>query len=716
MDKKINQRKKITNPEIFKKMDSNLSVKIAATATSILLSTYLLKKLWVSKKKVTGADTDVSDTTTEEKFPKEWNDLLRYCYLEDYDSIFKLINEDRLTKSILEFTDNAKWNALHVAVSKGNHAIVDLLLQTDIDVNVQNDKGYTALHIASCNGFLEIVKSLLLKDNVDCLLTSSSLESVVYLATSNQYIDIVRLIFSYLDRLSKEQEGEEGKEGEEEEDELKKKKKNKKYQLVNQYNIHGSTPLHLSVLRKNLELMRLLLDSGAEVDAVKKDGSTALHIAAVVDFVEGIDLLMHSSANTKLLNRFGNTALHDACIKSNANAVRAILAYDRSLASLVDNDKSTALHLSCNLVTSTVDSHREVIEALLYAGADVNAADAGNATPLHILCCNSGEKANELIPLLLENGANPTLENISGWTPLHHCANLNNLEALKMLSDWCAKNQSEFLDTFDVNKKKIARSRDDNAAELEDRNAEKGEDRLKRIAHDIEVGKIKNIVFLTGAGISVSSGIPAYRTKDGIYNRSKTFQFSMDSLLDDPDAFYSGVKEYFYPVVTGEFKPSKAHEFIARLNERGLLLRNFTQNVDNLDEKAGIPEERIVHAHGSFLHWYCTGCGKEEKDLQSVWKEIGRGGTPICGNRPCREVLRPGVVFFGEPLPSYFHQRAISDLRDADLLIVMGSSLQVYPFGGLPNDIDPKRPRILINSEAVGPFRGKQEEVEILLS
>ncbi|XP_005095144.1 NAD-dependent protein deacetylase sirtuin-1 [Aplysia californica] len=214
----------------------------------------------------------------------------------------------------------------------------------------------------------------------------------------------------------------------------------------------------------------------------------------------------------------------------------------------------------------------------------------------------------------------------------------------------------------------------------------------------------KKIVVLTGAGVSVSCGIPDFRSRDGVYSRlAKDFpnlpdpqaMFDIHFFRSDPRPFFKFAKE-IYP---GQFKPSLCHHFIRALEENGKLLRNYTQNIDTLEQVAGI--ERVVQCHGSFASATCTICGLKV-DSDAIKEDIVNQVIPPCpkctpsaGNA----VMKPDIVFFGESLPEQFHNLMALDKDECDLLIVIGSSLKVRPVALIPNSLPANIPQILINRE-----------------
>jgi len=227
---------------------------------------------------------------------------------------------------------------------------------------------------------------------------------------------------------------------------------------------------------------------------------------------------------------------------------------------------------------------------------------------------------------------------------------------------------------------------------------------LAGVAHMIQKGKSKNIVVMSGAGISVSAGIPDFRTPGtGLYYNLQRFNlptptsiFDINYFVSNPTPFYTLAKD-LYP---GKYKPTVVHCFIRLLAERGLLLRNYTQNIDGLERVAGVPVSKLVEAHGSFFSAHCIKC-KKEHDPSEIRDVIMAGGLPVCD--ACGNTVKPDVVLFGESLPSRFFDLAQQDFDKCDLLIVLGTSLQVQPFSKLIDKQVPSVvPRLLINRQEVG--------------
>jgi NAD-dependent SIR2 family protein deacetylase len=148
------------------------------------------------------------------------------------------------------------------------------------------------------------------------------------------------------------------------------------------------------------------------------------------------------------------------------------------------------------------------------------------------------------------------------------------------------------------------------------------------------------------------------------------------------------------------FEPSMSHKFIQLLEEKGKLLRNYTQNIDTLENKAGI--SRVVQCHGSFATASCINC-KFQVAGKSIETDIFNMQVPRC--KKCKNpefgIIKPDIVFFGEDLPKEFHLRFNEDREKVDLLIVMGSSLKVAPVANVKDKIPATVPQILINMESL---------------
>ena len=181
-------------------------------------------------------------------------------------------------------------------------------------------------------------------------------------------------------------------------------------------------------------------------------------------------------------------------------------------------------------------------------------------------------------------------------------------------------------------------------------------------------------VVLTGAGISTESGIPDFRSDSGLWADVDPFEVAtIDAFRRDPERVWDFYRQRL--ATHADAEPNAGHHALVELERRGLVAAVITQNVDGLHARAGTTE--LVEVHGSIGLAVCLVCGTEER----VTDVLPTAGLPACR---CGGVLKPGVVLFGEMLPAAAIQRAERLARDAELMVVVGSSLEVWPVAGLP--------------------------------
>lgn len=187
-------------------------------------------------------------------------------------------------------------------------------------------------------------------------------------------------------------------------------------------------------------------------------------------------------------------------------------------------------------------------------------------------------------------------------------------------------------------------------------------------------------VVLTGAGMSTESGIPDFRSASGIWADVDPFEVaSIDAFRRDP----LRVWRWYGPRIGGllEAEPNAGHVALAALERAGHVRAVVTQNIDLLHTRAGSVD--VIEVHGSIARFPCLACGGEER-LEAVLAQLGTREAPRCTG--CAEIVKPGVVMFGELLPPDAMERAERLARETDVLLVVGSSLQVWPVAGLPGD------------------------------
>jgi NAD-dependent deacetylase len=192
----------------------------------------------------------------------------------------------------------------------------------------------------------------------------------------------------------------------------------------------------------------------------------------------------------------------------------------------------------------------------------------------------------------------------------------------------------------------------------------------------------ERVVFFGGAGVSTESGIPDFRSKDGLYNQHDVrfdryqpeYLLSHSCLVYEPKVYYEFHRQ---KMDTRNIEPNNAHKYLAKLEEMGKLIGIVTQNIDGLHQKAG--SKRVFEIHGSALRNYCMSCGKEYPEDYIFESEEP---IPKCS---CGGTIRPDITLYEEGLPEDQVQGAIDALARADMLIIGGTSLTVYPAASFIN-------------------------------
>jgi len=192
------------------------------------------------------------------------------------------------------------------------------------------------------------------------------------------------------------------------------------------------------------------------------------------------------------------------------------------------------------------------------------------------------------------------------------------------------------------------------------------------------IGSARHCVAFTGAGVSTLSGIRDFRGKNGLYKTVDAERmFDIEVFRRDPSVYYGMARDFIYNLDKKE--PSVVHRVLAKLEARGFLKAVITQNIDLLHQKAG--SMRVLEIHGSPALHRCPSCGKTALFAETA-KTVREGGIPRCP--ACGDAMKPDIVFFGEALPERVFSEAVREARMADLMLVLGSSLVVYPAAGIP--------------------------------
>ena len=194
----------------------------------------------------------------------------------------------------------------------------------------------------------------------------------------------------------------------------------------------------------------------------------------------------------------------------------------------------------------------------------------------------------------------------------------------------------------------------------------------------------ERMVFFGGAGVSTESGIPDFRSPNGLYNQPYTYPYPPEQMISrsffdaHPAEFF---EFYFERMIATQAKPNKAHLKLAELESRGILSAVITQNIDGLHQAAG--SKNVLELHGSVLRNYCMRCGRSfGLDDVLALHEASDDGVPRC---ECGGIVKPDVVLYEEALDEQVMRDALSAIRRADLLLIAGTSLAVYPAAGMPD-------------------------------
>ena len=212
-------------------------------------------------------------------------------------------------------------------------------------------------------------------------------------------------------------------------------------------------------------------------------------------------------------------------------------------------------------------------------------------------------------------------------------------------------------------------------------------------------------VVLTGAGISVPSGIPDFRSPGtGLWEKVDPMEVAhIDAWRRDPDRFWSFYSQRFVSLVDKE--PNEAHLALAELERRGLFRAVITQNIDRLHRLAGT--QRLIEVHGSIDQSVCLECDGKVPIARVIELLAAADGAPLC--EACVAPLKPDVVLFGELLPERALAEAQALALDADLMLCVGSSLEVYPVAGLPAMTHGAGGRIALITQGPTPYDGDAE-------
>jgi NAD-dependent deacetylase len=218
------------------------------------------------------------------------------------------------------------------------------------------------------------------------------------------------------------------------------------------------------------------------------------------------------------------------------------------------------------------------------------------------------------------------------------------------------------------------------------------------------IQEAKHLTALTGAGVSTLSGIRDFRGKNGLYNDMDAEKiFDINYFEKDPSFYYSHAGSFIYNI--DEKEASIVHLTLGELEKRGFLKSLITQNIDLLHQKGG--SVNVIEIHGSPKIHYCLRCAGVRVSFEEAAAVVREGKMPLCPK--CGRVLKPAITFFGESLPADALREAVSESQKSDLMLVLGTSLTVYPAASMPEYTLRSGGKIVIVNNMATPLDGRAE-------
>jgi NAD-dependent deacetylase len=218
-----------------------------------------------------------------------------------------------------------------------------------------------------------------------------------------------------------------------------------------------------------------------------------------------------------------------------------------------------------------------------------------------------------------------------------------------------------------------------------------------------------NVVVFTGAGVSTESGIPDFRSPGGIWTQFDPEDFTIERFLHSAETRRKQWRILMEGGLFAQASPNRAHQAIADLEKLGKLACVITQNIDNLHQKAGNDPEKVFELHGNMNWLRCLSCHQAWRLEEILAMPRPADDVPACEH--CRGILKPDIVFFGESLPPETLSQATQHARNCDLLIVVGSSLVVYPAAYMPMYAKSAGAKLVIINRDATPYDGAADVV-----
>mmetsp|Transcript_66124 Transcript_66124/g.166764 ORF Transcript_66124/g.166764 Transcript_66124/m.166764 type:complete len:723 (+) Transcript_66124:122-2290(+) len=671
----------------------------AVSLGSLLVSWGTFRAVLLGQRFLTGHLQDAAPESIDLRgvLAGKWS-FLHWCAYHGYARAVKALPQSLVVVNGSSRTEG-HWTPLHGAATQGHEQATRALVLRGAPVDAVNAAGHTGLMIAAARWHTGVVQALL-QARANPNVADSKGFTPLHFAVGGADVEVVkRLLHARAD--------------------------------LEATNGDGATPLVTATEKEaRWPVAKLLLQNGTSAN-VKTHSRGLTPLMQVICWSssrgpEAVQLLLRMGADVAEIDRFGSTALHAACRLAPPETIAALCGcFADPLAQ--DNDGLYPLQLLTERCAKAPDDSALVelaMAAILTAaqGAAV-VKDFGDFTALHTLCLHAG--MHKTVPhgalrKLLAARADPLAEEEGGWTPVHFAAQAGGEVSDALISEICMAAAGRALDGWaavDLGKKRDASNRKylsrrggHHRIPLEDRlGVLQGDLSLAGVAQRLQSGRSRRVVALIGAGASTSAGIPDFRSPGtGLWANAETTRiFSQQGFHSEPERFWRHAAGVFL----GR-QPTPVHRFLAALARGGLLQRIYTQNIDGLEVEAGVPPELLIECHGNVLRTVCDGDPSHCipcSSIVDVLAHLNAGhSAPRCAT--CRALVRPDVVFFGESLPTVFGMHSGRDMQDCDLLLVIGTTLNVYPVAGLVSQALPLTPRVLFNREPVGPWRKLSNE------
>jgi ankyrin repeat protein/NAD-dependent SIR2 family protein deacetylase len=684
--------KKVQYPKIkFKDENGNTPFLYACRYGHAHLVDYILSNL-----------TTLNYASTVLEKNDEGCNAMHLCTHKGYIDTLKLLFQlepEYIETLIKGKTYEAKWTPLHIAASKGHLDCAQLILSLGVKsvINEKDSKGCTALLMASCNGYSDIVE-LLLNHDADPSIPVIDGRTPLHYAAHNNNPEIVKLILDARQKPAAELWDDDP---------------------IFMLNKSKCSALHESTIMGDLESTKLLVEAGSDINITSRDGSTPLTSAIMRGHVDIIKYLLEQP-NIDILTptMFGFTPLISAASKAQNDIVELLLR-DKDLVQNIlyrDNDGSTALHHACqSIINNPIDTIKILLDKAKKVGLEeyVDCVDFSGSTPLLSSCWHDSEYLPAIVETLLNYGADPRKENKYGWCCLHvlsQQSSARSKEIYNKIKEHIMKTDPQFFDTFSTTVKDTPVEyyqhplmRKHLQIPLKERiNVLDGDVSTRGISKKIKKAmedKNLKIAVLLGDDYNESSNLPSLSDLESL-------AYDTENYINNAKKFNEIVKEKYYPIYKRELEKTDVHKFISFLNEKDLLKYLFTQNIDMMEFQTDIPKEKIITSYGSFYYpKKCTSCDNvltEEEEESYYWNKINDNLLPECPK--CNNLLQPDIKFSPENIEENFLNYCEADKLDVDLLIIIGLKNETYPFDQLISNVPINCARLLINRHNIDEF------------